>query len=110
MEEAMEAAAKILTASRAELLPGERAGEISCIAPDSEPVCARCKGAGWLQVGKWDVPEYAQCDCRIAKQREIVRVCRWRIRIRVELGGREKVVTVDPENVIREEQICHLGI
>jgi hypothetical protein len=39
----------------------------------------------------------------------VVRVCRHRLRIRVEIGGREKVVTVEPENVIREEQICHLG-
>jgi hypothetical protein len=37
----------------------------------------------------------------------VVRDCRHRLRIRIELGGREKVVTVDPENVIREEQICH---
>ena len=40
----------------------------------------------------------------------IVRVCRRRVRLRVRLAGREKVVSVDPENVIREEQICHLGI
>jgi hypothetical protein len=34
----------------------------------------------------------------------IIRVCRHRIRIRVELGGRERVVAVDPENVLREEE------
>ncbi len=31
---------------------------------------------------------------------EIVRVCRRQIRIKVWLGGREKVVNVDPENVL----------
>jgi hypothetical protein len=30
----------------------------------------------------------------------VVRVCRHRIRIRVKVGGRERVVTVDPENVV----------
>jgi hypothetical protein len=40
----------------------------------------------------------------------VIRVCRHFIRIRVELGGREKVVTVDPENMFRKEQIYHSGI
>ncbi len=31
---------------------------------------------------------------------EIVRICRRQIRIRVWLGGKEKVVNVDPDNVI----------
>ncbi len=31
---------------------------------------------------------------------EIVRICRRRIRIRVWLRGKEKLVNVDPENVI----------
>jgi hypothetical protein len=35
---------------------------------------------------------------------EIVRVCRHRIRIRVRLAGREKLVVVDPENVLHEEE------
>ena len=35
---------------------------------------------------------------------EIVRVCRRRIRIRVRLGGSEKLVIVDPENVICEDE------
>jgi len=35
---------------------------------------------------------------------EIVRVCRHRIRIRVRLGGSEKLVIVDPENVICEDE------
>jgi len=30
----------------------------------------------------------------------VVQVCRRRIRIKVLLGGREKVVTADPENVL----------
>jgi hypothetical protein len=30
----------------------------------------------------------------------IVRICSQRIRIRVQLGGREKIVSVDPEYVI----------
>ena len=34
----------------------------------------------------------------------IVRVCRRRIRIRVRVGGREKVVNVDPENVMWMEE------
>ena len=33
---------------------------------------------------------------------EIVRICRRRIRIRVCLGGTERVVTVDPDNVLFE--------
>jgi len=35
---------------------------------------------------------------------EIVRVCRHRIRIRVRLAGREKLVVVDPENVLHEDE------
>ena len=35
---------------------------------------------------------------------EIVRVCRHRIRIRVRLAGRVKLVVVDPENVLHEEE------
>ena len=35
---------------------------------------------------------------------EIVRVCRHRIRIRVCLGGREKLVLVNPENVLDEDK------
>jgi hypothetical protein len=35
----------------------------------------------------------------------IVRVCRRRIRIRVKMGGREKVVNVDPENVICMDEV-----
>ena len=35
---------------------------------------------------------------------EIVRVCRQRIRIKVRLGGSEKLVIVSPENVICEEE------
>ena len=35
---------------------------------------------------------------------EIVRVCRHRIRIKVRLSGNEKLVIVDPENVICEEE------
>jgi hypothetical protein len=34
----------------------------------------------------------------------ITRVCRQRIRIRVQLAGSEKLVIVDPENVLREEE------
>jgi hypothetical protein len=34
----------------------------------------------------------------------IMRVCRQRIRIRVRLAGSEKLVIVDPENVLREEE------
>ena len=36
---------------------------------------------------------------------EIVRVCRHRIRIKVRLGGREKLVIVSPENVMSEEDV-----
>ncbi len=36
---------------------------------------------------------------------EIVRVCRRRVRIRVRLGGREKVVFVDPDNVIVSDEV-----
>ena len=35
---------------------------------------------------------------------EIVRVCRHRIRIKVQVGGSEKIVNVDPENVICSEE------
>jgi len=35
---------------------------------------------------------------------EIVRVCRHRIRIKVRLGGREKLVIVSPENVLHKEE------
>lgn len=35
---------------------------------------------------------------------EIVRVCRRRLRIRVELRGRERVVNVDPENVLTSDE------
>ena len=35
----------------------------------------------------------------------IVRICRSRIRIRVRLGGRDKIVSVDPENVICSEEM-----
>ena len=35
----------------------------------------------------------------------IVRICRRCIRIRVRLGGKEKVVNVDPENVILGEDV-----
>ncbi len=35
----------------------------------------------------------------------IIRVCNSRIRIRVRLEGLEKLVTVDPENVIPDENI-----
>ena len=35
----------------------------------------------------------------------VVRVCMRRIRISVRLGGREKVVNVDPENVILGEEM-----
>ncbi len=34
----------------------------------------------------------------------ITRVCRQRIRIRVRLAGFERLVIVDPENVLREEE------
>jgi hypothetical protein len=36
---------------------------------------------------------------------EIVRVCRRRIRIRVRLGADEKLVLVDPENVLSENEV-----
>ncbi len=35
---------------------------------------------------------------------EVVRVCRHRIRVRIQLNGRVKDVSVDPENVICEDQ------
>jgi hypothetical protein len=34
----------------------------------------------------------------------VVRLCRRRIRIRICLGGTDRVVNVDPENVICEEE------
>ena len=34
----------------------------------------------------------------------IMRVCRQRIKIRVRLAGCERLVIVDPENVLREEE------
>ncbi len=34
----------------------------------------------------------------------IMRVCRQRIRIRVQLAGCERLVIVDPENVLQEEE------
>lgn len=36
----------------------------------------------------------------------IVRVCRSRIMIRVQLAGAEKVVIVDPENLLSNEEIA----
>ena len=35
---------------------------------------------------------------------EIVRICRRRVRLRVRLEGREKIVIVDPENVIVSDE------
>jgi len=35
---------------------------------------------------------------------EVVRVCRRRIRIKVRLAGSEKLVTVDPENVLTSDE------
>ncbi len=35
---------------------------------------------------------------------EVVRVCRHRIRIKVRLAGSEKLVTVDPENVLTTDE------
>ncbi len=35
---------------------------------------------------------------------EIVRICRRRIRIRVWFGGKERLVSVDPENVIYDPE------
>jgi hypothetical protein len=35
---------------------------------------------------------------------EIVRVCRRRIRIKVRLGGSEKLVIVSPDNVLSEDE------
>ena len=35
---------------------------------------------------------------------EIVRICRRRIRIRVWLRGKEKLVSVDPENVLYDDE------
>jgi hypothetical protein len=35
----------------------------------------------------------------------IVRVCRHRIRIKVRLAGRDKLVIVDPENVLSENEV-----
>jgi hypothetical protein len=40
---------------------------------------------------------------------EIIRVCRHRIRIRVRLGGSERLVILDPENVMREEETGERG-
>ncbi len=34
----------------------------------------------------------------------IMRVCRQRIRLKVQLAGCERLVIVDPENVLREEE------
>ena len=34
----------------------------------------------------------------------IVRVCRLRLRIRVNLRGRERIVNVDPENVLTSDE------
>ncbi len=36
---------------------------------------------------------------------EVVRGCRHRIRIKVRLAGREKLVIVDPENVLSEDGV-----
>jgi hypothetical protein len=36
---------------------------------------------------------------------EIVRVCRCRIRIKVRLAGSERIVLVDPENVLSEDEV-----
>ena len=35
---------------------------------------------------------------------EIVRICRRRLRIRVNLRGRERIVNVDPENVMTSDE------
>jgi hypothetical protein len=35
----------------------------------------------------------------------VARVCRHRIRIWVQLGGKEKLVNVDPENVILRDEL-----
>jgi len=37
---------------------------------------------------------------------EIVRICRRRLRIRVNLRGRERIVNVDPENVLTSDEAC----
>jgi hypothetical protein len=45
---------------------------------------------------------------RVQKMRGvIVRVCRCRIRIKIRLGSSEKVINVDPENVVCEEDAGH---
>jgi hypothetical protein len=36
---------------------------------------------------------------------EIVRICRRRIRIRVWLRGKERLVNVDPDNVLRDSEL-----
>ncbi len=36
---------------------------------------------------------------------EIVRVCRYRIRIRVRLCGRQRLVNVNPDNLLCDEKI-----
>jgi len=35
----------------------------------------------------------------------IMRICRRRIRIRVQLAGDERIVIVDPENVLSEDEV-----
>jgi len=35
----------------------------------------------------------------------IIRFCRRRLRIRVNLRGREKIVSVDPENVLTSDEV-----
>jgi hypothetical protein len=41
---------------------------------------------------------------------EIVRICRRRIRIRVWFGGKERLVSVDPDNVIYEVEDRSLNV
>jgi hypothetical protein len=37
----------------------------------------------------------------------VIRVCRQRIRIKVDVAGCETIVNVDPENVMYEEEACN---
>ena len=70
-EETMPTVARILTANPVELQPGERAAEISCIAPgnEPEPECRHCMDSGWRRVDMPGTALMRQCECVAEKAR-----------------------------------------
>ncbi len=65
----MELTARILAAVPAGLQPAERAGGITCTAPDSEPVCIACNRTGWRRAEEEDFYGFRRCQCAKARIR-----------------------------------------